>query len=267
MKIPNVYLKLLLILFLFSYGCGQVAERKLVGPSTANRSVEKQPSAEPVEPPQTNTANPESTTNDKTSIEPSMDNSAELSKSSSFDLMANIQQSVDSLTGTPYSRELGNDCSGIFLQVLDGMRDQAPNAIFPTKRNARTSRAIAVWYAKHGDFKIVRNPKTQGDLIKPGMVMFYGYANRDSLYNYKTITLDTLKTRGIGINHIAVVMEVNRDKNNVVQSYTIFHGRNVGKNAGTTTSCRTYPFHPELPVYGNWGEPWLAIAEIVTPKK
>jgi hypothetical protein len=47
----------------------------------------------------------------------------------------------------------------------------------------------------------------------------------------------------------------------------MFHGRNAGKNAGETTSRRVYTNHPELHVYGNWAEPWLAIADVMAPPK
>jgi hypothetical protein len=188
---------------------------------------------------------------------------AELCGELSFNLMTNIDQSVDRLEGTPYSRELKNDCSGIFHQVLDGMRNQCPDAIFPTIENARASRDIAAWYEKNGDFEIVRDPANQDELIQPGAVMFYGYASRASLYDYKTMTIDTLTKRGVGINHVAIVTEVNRDENGVVQSYVIFHGRNKGKPASETVSQLAYDNHPELPAYGNWGEPWLAVADVL----
>ena len=263
MKTPSAYPNLILLILLFSFGCSQVSQRKLVSTETAKSTSTEEPekSTEVI------ATQPKTSSNDEPGEEPKTNDVAEASENTSFNLMDNILQSVDRLKGTPYSRELKNDCSGIFHQVLDGMRDQAPNAIFPTIKNARTSRAIAAWYAKKGHFSIVRDPASQGDLIKPGMVMFYGHGDSTSHYNYRTMTIDTLKARKIGINHVAIVLEIHRDKNNVLQSYTIFHGRNVGKNAGVTISQKTYQNHPELPAYGNWLEPWLAIAEIVTEKK
>lgn len=259
MKPTNIYQNLLLLVLLFSFGCGPVSQRKLVSTETPKNTSADEP--------EKTTKMVETQAETKPNVELGKEPKAidaESSENTAFNLMDNIRQSVDSLEGTPYSRELKNDCSGIFHRVLNGMRGQLPNAKFPTIKNARTSRGIAAWYAKNGHFTIVRNPRLQGDLIKPGMAVFYGHADSKVHYNYKTMTIDTLKARRIGINHVAIVLEVNRDKNNVLQSYTIFHGRNVGKNAGVTISRRTYQRHPELPVYGNWGEPWLAIAEIVT---
>jgi len=81
------------------------------------------------------------------------------------------------------------------------------------------------------------------------------------------MTIDTLAKSGTGINHVAIVTDVTRDENGVLQSYVIFHGRNVGKPASKTTSKRSYDRHPELPVYGNWGEPVLAVADPMIAKQ
>lgn len=255
MKNSTTHLVLSFIVLLFVFGCGKSPEK------SAAEDAKAEDKTTTISTDQSNDGNTTSADNQtKTIVLTACDNP-------SFELMANIDQSVEELTGTPYSRELKNDCSGIFHQVLDGMRDECPNVSLPTIDEARSSRHIAGWYEENGNFKIIRDPKSQGDLIKPGMVMFYGHAKRAALYNYQTMTIDTLTARGTGINHVAIVTEVTRDENGVLQSYVMFHGKNVGKPAGTTISRMTYDDHPELPVYGNWGEPWLAIAQVLAPKQ
>jgi hypothetical protein len=183
---------------------------------------------------------------------------------SSFDLIKAIRQSAKKLTGTKYSQSKKTDCSGMFHKLLDDFRDECPNVILPSINEARSSRDIAQWYHKHGNFKIIKNPKESGHLIKPGMVMFYGYGSQK--YNRKKLDINTIIIRGKGTNHIAIVTSVEM-KDGVVESYEIFHGRNPKRPAGITSSRRIYPHRPNTPVYGNGPEPWLAIAEILVEKK
>ena len=151
----------------------------------------------------------------------------------------------------------------MFYMVLDRLKDQCPKAILPNPENARSSRHIAAWYEKNGALKIVRDPANEYQFIKPGMVMFFGHAKRASIYNYQTMTIDSLKAPEIGINHIAIVTEVTVDANGIIQSYKMFHGLNKGKTARVTTAVRD---NSKYPTYGNWGEPWLAVAEVFVPK-
>ncbi|MGK0388518.1 MAG: hypothetical protein ACI94Y_001248 [Maribacter sp.] len=183
---------------------------------------------------------------------------------SSFDLVKTIRQSAKKLTGTKYSQSKKTDCSGMFHKLLDSFRDECPNIILPTINEARSSRNIAKWYHDYGDLKIIRDPKESGFLIKPGMVMFYGYGSQK--YNRKKLDINTLIIRGKGTNHVAIVTSVEM-KDGVVESYEIFHGRNSKCLAGVTTSRRIYPHRPNTPAYGNGPEPWLAIAEVLVEKK
>ncbi len=183
-----------------------------------------------------------------------------------FDLLKNIQESAQSLEGTPYSQANKTDCSGMFHKVLERIKMACPNSILPSINNARSTRDLAKWYHDHGDFRIIRNPKDESDLIQPGAVMFYGYGNRAWPYDHHTITLDTLVVQGVGINHVAIITSVKRE-NGVVKFYEIFHGLNPSKPAGTTTSHRIYNRNPDLPVYGNWKEPWLAVANVLGRKE
>ncbi len=181
------------------------------------------------------------------------------------DLISKINTSANSLKGTPYSQANKTDCSGMFHKMLDTFREDCPNAILPTIEKARSSRDIAKWYYDQGTLKIIRDPAKNNQLIKPGMVMFYGYGARLGQYDFNTLDIETLMTRGEGINHVAIVTSVEM-KDGVVESYDIFHGRTVGKPADVTTSSRVYTNRPELPMYGNWKEPWLAVADVLVPK-
>ncbi len=194
-------------------------------------------------------------------------NLADLCGNDDLDLIATIRQTATSLTGTPYSQENKTDCSGMFHKMLDSFRGACPRAQLPTIDNARSSRGIAQWYHANGDLKIIRDPLASGHLIEPGAVMLYGYGSRMSKYNRQTLTVDTLVKPGIGINHVAIVTKVEADSNNVVQSYDLFHGMRPGKPAGVTTSYRVNANHPDLPTYGNWKEPWLAVAPVLAQKK
>lgn len=184
---------------------------------------------------------------------------------SNFDLIKNIRASAESLKGTPYSQANKTDCSGMFHKVLDGIKKACPNSILPSIKKVRSTRDLAEWYYDHGDFQIIKNPKEESHLIQEGSVMFYGYGTRGWPYDYETMTIDMLIIRGVGINHVGIVTNVERE-NGVVQSYDIFHGRNPKKTAGITTSHRVNKQHPELPAYGNWKEPWLAVANVLGKK-
>lgn len=209
------------------------------------------------------------TTNDKTTedvavSEPSTTASS-LCGSGSFDLAKKVNSAAKELEGVPYSQANKTDCSGMFHKMLNTFRDDCPNALLPTIDKARSTRDIAKWYHDQGTLKIIRDPSKNSQLIKPGMVMFYGYGSRLGQYDFQNLNIEKLTIRGEGINHVAIVTSVEM-KDGVVESYDIFHGRTVGKPSGTTTSSRVYPNHPELPMYGNWKEPWLAVAEVLVPK-
>ena len=76
------------------------------------------------------------------------------------------------------------------------------------------------------------------------------------------MTIDTLTTRGVGINHVSVVTSVNRMNGELV-SYEMFHGRRPGKPASITKSEKTYSYDSTLPMYGNHRETWLGIVPVM----
>ena len=264
MKTPTIYTVLISLTFFFLLGCSQVSQKKETpadsGNSTSSNAAENVDQGSP-HPAGINADESDVASGDPMNEENTRTVVIDACGNSGFDLLANIRQSAESLSGTVYVYGK-TDCSGMFHQVLDGFRGECPNAILPNPENARSSRHIAAWYDKNGDFTIVRNSKADGRLIKPGMVMFFGHTKRALKYNYQTMTIDTLKAQGIGINHVAIVTDVKLDANGRVQSYEMFHGLNKNKVAQITTSYR----ESDYPVYGNWGEPWLAVAEVLAIK-
>jgi len=176
------------------------------------------------------------------------------------DLLTEIRASSDKHTGTPYNSAKQADCSGMFHRVLNDIREICPGAVLPTLKNARSSRGLAKWYHDNGDFKIIRNPEQSGHLIQPGMVMFYGYSNKP--YDLEKITIDELAIRGTGINHVGIVIHIEKENDKVI-SYRLFHGRTPGKPAEASTLYLKEPNNPDILPYANWKEPWLGIANVL----
>jgi len=177
-----------------------------------------------------------------------------------FDFEKTILQLANNLSGYTYSRDSLTDCSGMFHKMLSGLGRRCSNAKFPKIGDARSTRGIAKWYEEKDALHILRDPINQSDLIQPGAVMFYGYGWRLDKNNYETMTIDTLAKQDVGINHVAVVTSVNR-VNGELESYEIFHGRNPSEKSGITDSKKVNS-DPKLPPYGNYDEPWLAVANI-----
>ncbi len=182
---------------------------------------------------------------------------------SSADLEKSIQQAAISLSGVKYSSANLTDCSGMFHKMVQKIKTTCPNALLPTISEARTTRLIAQWYHDNGNLEIIRDAASKGDLIRPGAVLFFGYGLRRNSYDYENLDMATLTTQGIGIVHISVVTSVTKENGKVV-SYEMFHGRNPSKPSGITSS-KLKPYRDDLPAYGNWDQPLLAVANIITP--
>jgi len=137
---------------------------------------------------------------------------------------------------------------------------------YPTYAEDRDSRAVAKWYHNNNNnLYIVRDAKADGNKIRPGTVMFYGQTDKQ----YSNPSIDELTTRGVGIMHIAVVTKVEKDDAGNVTKYTIMHGRNTKYTASRTggnCDCggSTAKQHAKFP-FGNWNQPWVAMANIETP--
>lgn len=160
-----------------------------------------------------------------------------------------------------YNVEPFSDCSGIFIRVLDSLNRRCPGHDFPNPQTYRDSRGLAQWYHEQKLLIRVIEPLDMGKYIKPGAVMFYGGRGM----NMDTIQTEDLFQHG-GINHVGVITEVKKDKEGIVESYSLFHGQRPGKMASTTKyHKRTYRNRKDYPPYGNGSEQWVAIAPIVKP--
>lgn len=172
-----------------------------------------------------------------------------------------------------YVTELGQDCSGIYHKIKDQLQRKMSELgdkskyHYPTYAEDRDSRAVAKWYHNNNNLYIVRDAKADGNKIRPGTVMFYGQTDKQ----YNNPSIDELTTRGVGIMHVAVVTKVEQDDAGKVTKYTIMHGRNTKYTASRTSgNCdcggSTAKQHAKFP-FGNWNQPWVAMANIETPKQ
>lgn len=178
-----------------------------------------------------------------------------------LDLETSLLTAAKELDGTLYSN--GGDCSGIFHRVVDILRKECPELEFPELKISRSSREIAVWYHEHDQLKLIAEPAMSGDLIVPGAVMFYGYGlNQGIIYDRHAMTIESVRQRGTGINHVAIVTSVVREDGKVI-SYKIFHGLNPRKPATTTEHFFEQQRYPEYGYYSHWDEPWLAVSNVL----
>ncbi|MEJ2130350.1 MAG: hypothetical protein P8Y95_01700 [Gammaproteobacteria bacterium] len=146
-----------------------------------------------------------------------------------------------------------SDCAGIFHRVLDGLSTRCACFAPPPYRDFRTSRQLAHWYYEQGNLSLVTDPLKESSLIEVGAVMFYGSPDRD----YHGITMGDLFRRGIGVEHMGIVVYVERDEYGYVRRYTLFHGRGPGMAASATYH------HTREDLFGNAAQPWIAIAPVI----
>ena len=240
------------------------AEEPQTSVSDADTDPAPQPDpAPPVSPPVVTTPEPEPepTPEPTPAPEPAPVNNTGLPCSSAdFDLEDSVKKAAKLLSGTPYSQANKTDCSGMYHKLLNELRKGCPEGKMPKIGEARSTRGLAAWYHKQGQFQIVQDPAAMENWIQPGAVMFYGYGKRLGQYNESNLRIDSLTVRRKGINHVSIITSVKREGGQVV-SYKMFHGRNPSYPAGITTSERVYSRHPELPMYGNWKETWVGVVK------
>lgn len=176
-------------------------------------------------------------------------------------LAPNILQIATHLTeqALDYNVEPFSDCSGIFHRVLDSLKLSCKEPAYPSKEY-RSSRDLARWYHERGTLNLVHDPIGMAEKIEPGAVLFYG--GRGAEWGAEFSVTDI--TSAGGINHVGVVTAVQKDADGIVQSYHLFHGLRPGKTAQITTYHSRSPSRDTYPAYGNGGEPWLAVAPIVS---
>ena len=162
-----------------------------------------------------------------------------------------------------YSRELMQDCSGIFYRMLDEFaKKKCDGYQYPDPKSARPARMIAKWFYDNKNFLLVKDPMASRNLIKPGAVMFYGAPGR----KYHDTGIEQLSQQG-GIFHIGVVTSVARDADGNVIQYTLFHGRSTGTTAGRTFYHNVRgPSNLGQPVLGVGSQEWVGMSYLYTPK-
>ncbi len=134
-----------------------------------------------------------------------------------------------------------SDCSGILHRLLTGLEDHCPGQTLPGVTDARSARALASWFAQ--DDRLV--PMTSLDeadrWLVPGVIAFFGRPGRTELGR---------------VDHVGVIVDVERDHDGQVVAYSMFHGRQRGLSAGITHWHR----RDASPALGNGNDPLLAIA-------
>jgi len=122
---------------------------------------------------------------------------------------------------------------------------------------------LARWYHERGELVLIENALDRTDLIRPGMVLFYGRSG--SVYSH--FTVDDLVSGRSGIDHVGVVVSVARDVDGDVVSYKLFHGHGrKGKTTASVTNWHNrYPSRATYPPFGNGRQQLVAAARIVRP--
>ncbi|MCI5133351.1 MAG: hypothetical protein D3904_18020, partial [Candidatus Electrothrix sp. EH2] len=154
-----------------------------------------------------------------------------------------------------------SDYSGIFHRVLKGIKKWCPDYAYPAPQLYRDSRDIARWYHERGELIRINNALAQSDLIRPGMVLFFG---RNGVM-YKNASVRTLFSPQRGIHHVGVVVRVHKDKAGKITGYELFHGhgRRGKTKASVTQWHKRKPTRAGYPPLGNGSQQLLAAAWIV----
>jgi len=155
------------------------------------------------------------------------------------------------------------DCSGIFHRVVQFVQSKCDSYTYPTPGSARDSRSVAAWYKEQNNLVIIKNPKEQRNLIRPGAVMFFGKSGQ--VYNNLTAAQVTAGYPDGIVQHIGVVTEVETDDAGNVTGYTMFHGRRPGVTAQRSYYHQLQPPRLGYPILGNWNQQWVGVAYIMTP--
>ena len=114
-----------------------------------------------------------------------------------------------------------------------GVKKRCPDHNYPPIETYRDSRDLARWYHEQGELFLIDDALQHTDLIRPGMVLFYGRGGKA----YKNFTVNDLVTTRAGIDHVGVVVSVVRDDDGEVVNYKLFHGYGrKGKTKAATTN-------------------------------
>lgn len=175
-----------------------------------------------------------------------------------IDLATPLRAIADSLSALqlPYNADNLADCSGIYHRTVQALKARCPNIATPEAGRARSVEAIARWYAERRELIVIHDPLAQAELIKPGAVMFYGRERRVHRKLEPTHAL-------AAVDHLGIVVSVERDAEGRLLSYQLFHGRVPGKPAAITNSHRRRPSRPTFPPFGNGEQHWIGLARLV----
>ena len=169
----------------------------------------------------------------------------------------------------------GQDCSGIYHRLKDSLQQRLPalrsglEYVYPLYQKDRSSRQIADWYYRKGNFLIVEDPMQARNSIRPGSVMFFGKSGK----HYEGMTIEQLTDRDNNytpngfIGHVAVVVDIRTDEKNNVTEYTMMHARRPGepiRYASMSGSKEVQSRNHDLPKFGHWKQQWVGIANMVT---
>ncbi len=156
-----------------------------------------------------------------------------------------------------YSSKNLADCSGIYFRFVQQLQKKCRHIAIPNIKKYRSSRDIAFWYYQREQLTFTPNPLKIQHMLQPGMVVFYGTHNSRS----DKFTEQHIKKRR-GIHHLGIIISVERDKKGRLTSYTIFHGRNKGKYASTTTITLKQSRARHQPL-GLYNMPLVAVAPLM----
>ena len=173
------------------------------------------------------------------------------------------------------------DCSGNFLRLSSRIASICPNVDMaapagikefdpdgdnkrPGAADARSTRALAKWYDERELFVPVYYDDRDATLapasltefrndIRPGTVFWFSFEVPKSNQGKENLYMESADGKGV-IGHMGTVVSVERDVDDNVTSWTMYHGQNSRKNNGITThrwdkSTRS-PGNPQ----GGWGE-------------
>ena len=143
----------------------------------------------------------------------------------------------------PYNSANLADCSGMAHRVLKSLVNRCDSVLKPTLHEARSAAAMAGWYQSKGRLKRTPNVEAIDDALVPGAIAFFSApGSRSKQLNQ--------------VHHIGFILEVERDADGRVLSYSMFHGRSPGVVASITTDHS----RARSPALGNGKEALIAVA-------
>lgn len=164
-----------------------------------------------------------------------------------------------------YKSEELSDCSGMFHRTLQHMHNTCSNYEIPAVQ-IRTTKGLAQWYAEKGELVMIKDALQMAELIKPGAVMFFGTNGKRFSFPEDSSFVVTE-----GIQHMGVVVGVDRNDAGEVINYHLFHGRRTGLVAAITGIESEGKYNhlrkekPRHPSFGNGNQQWVAVARILNP--